>query len=352
MYKAEYKKYNLLFKHPSGTSRGVLTEKVTYFIKMWDEINPSIIGIGECSVLKGLSIDDKEDYEENLGNICKTINDYTPDFERKLMEYPSIIFGLETALIDLKKGGNRVLFPSPFTEGAEGIPINGLIWMGNVGYMKEQLRKKIEEGYRCIKIKIGAIEFEEELKFLNNLRQQYPENYFEIRLDANGAFTIADIKEKLRRLAKYKIYSIEQPIKQGNWAVIAQLCKESPIPIALDEELIGIHSYEEKEKLVSEIMPRYLILKPSLLGGFKSCEEWIEIANKYKIGWWVTSALESNVGLNAIAQWTFTLNNKLPQGLGTGQLYTNNIISPLLIEDSKLWYMGSDWNVERIEQEL
>jgi len=351
MYKAKYKKYKLIFKQPSGTSRGVLTEKITYFINIWNDANPSVIGIGECSVLKGLSIDDRDDYEQFLDNFCKNINEHILDYKNKLSEFPSICFGMETALLDLKNGGKRILFPSAFTEGYEGIPINGLIWMGNVGFMKEQLRKKVEEGYRCIKIKIGGIEFEEELKLLNSLRQQYPENYFEIRLDANGAFNTDEVRERLRRLSKHKIHSIEQPIKQGDWHAMAELCKESPIPIALDEELIGIQTYEEKEKLVSQILPQYIILKPSLLGGLRQCEEWIEIANKYKIGWWITSALESNIGLNAIAQWTFTLKSKLPQGLGTGQLYTNNINSPLLIEDSKLWYMGGEWGTGAIEEQ-
>lgn len=349
MYKAGYKKYILQFKQPSGTSRGILTEKPTWFIKIWDEADPSVIGIGECSVLKGLSIDDVKNYEDTLADVCRNINLYIENSNRKLSSFPSIIFGIETALLDLKSGGNRILFPSDFTNGIEGISINGLIWMGNIGFMKEQLRKKMEEGYRCIKIKIGAIEFEEELKLLNSLRQQYP--HIEIRLDANGAFSLEEIKERLRRLSKHKIHSIEQPIKQGNWQAMAELCKESPIPIALDEELIGVDSYNKKEELITSIKPQYLILKPSLLGGIKHCEEWIELANKYQIGWWITSALESNIGLNAIAQWTFTLDSKLPQGLGTGQLYTNNIVSPLLIEDSKLWYMGDEWSLDRIETE-
>ncbi len=350
MYKASFNKYILNFKQPSGTSRGMLTEKPTYFIRIWKEENPYVIGYGECSILKGLSIDDVENYENFLAEVCQNIGDYIEDIGSKLKLFPSIIFGIESALKDLENGGKRILFPSDFTDGIEGIPINGLIWMGSIGFMKEQLRAKVEEGFRCIKVKVGSIEFEEELKFLIGMRKEYPENYFEIRLDANGAFSLDEVREKLRRLSKYKIHSIEQPIKQGNRSEMAQLCKDSPIPIALDEELIGIDTIEEKEKLVSSIKPQYLILKPSLLGGFKHCEEWIEIANKYKMGWWITSALESNVGLNAIAQWAYTLNSKLPQGLGTGQLYTNNIASPLLIEDTKLWYLGRGWNLERIEE--
>jgi o-succinylbenzoate synthase len=350
MYKASYTKYNLQFKQPSGTSRGVLTEKPTYFIQLWKDENPCIIGIGECSILKGLSIDDVENYEDKLADVCQNINSYLESIGVKLAAFPSIIFGIETALKDFENDGKRILFPSDFTDGIEGISINGLIWMGNIGFMKEQLRSKVEEGFRCIKIKIGAIEFEEELKFLITMRKEYPENYFEIRLDANGAFSPSEVREKLRRLSKYKIHSIEQPIKQGNRAEMALLCKESPIPIALDEELIGINSYAEKEALVSSVKPHYLILKPSLLGGIKHCEEWIEIAKRNNVGWWITSALESNIGLNAIAQWVYTLNSKLPQGLGTGQLYTNNIASPLLIEDTKLWYLGRGWNLDRINE--
>jgi o-succinylbenzoate synthase len=349
MYKAIYRRYILQFRQPSGTSRGVLTEKPTWFIKIWDEANPTVTGVGECSILKGLSIDDVENYEAVLGKVCENINEYIEDTNTKLVEFPSICFGVEIAMLDLKNAGRRILFPSAFTEGFEGIPINGLIWMGSIGFMKEQLRKKIEDGYRCIKIKIGGIEFEEELKLLNTVRQQY--SHIEIRLDANGAFSMEEVKERLRRLSKHKIHSIEQPIRQGNWAAMADLCKETPIPVALDEELIGINIYSEKEELITFIKPQYLILKPSLLGGFKHCEEWVELANKHKVGWWITSALESNIGLNAIAQWTFALKNKLPQGLGTGHLYTNNIVSPLLIEDSKLWYMGNEWSLDRIETE-
>jgi o-succinylbenzoate synthase len=348
MYKANYKKYVLKFKQPSGTSRGVLIEKVTYFIRMWEEMNPSIIGIGECCVLKGLSIDDVRNYEDILEDICKNIDYFVKENKNGLIEFPSIRFGIETALQDLKNGGKRILFPSAFTQGEQGILINGLIWMGDIGYMKQQLRAKIEEGFRCIKIKIGALEFEEEFRLLSELRTRYSEGDLEIRLDANGAFANTDALKKLEKLSKFKIHSIEQPIKQGDWVQMAKLCKNTPIPIALDEELVGTQSYEEKEKLVSHILPQYLIFKPSLLGGFKHTEEWIAIANKYNVKWWITSALESNIGLNAIAQWTYTLNSKLPQGLGTGQLYTNNIFSPLTVENAKLWYKGSHWDTQQI----
>ncbi|MGP8215838.1 MAG: o-succinylbenzoate synthase [Bacteroidia bacterium] len=347
MYKARYKKHTLDFKRPSGTSRGVLTQKDTYYIIIEHGSVPEY-GIGECSVLKGLSIDDKSNYEEVLKKVCKNINDYIFDTHKRLVEWPSICFGVETALKDLENGGKRDLFPSAFTEGKKGIYINGLIWMGSFDYMREQLDTKIKEGFKCIKIKIGGIEFEKELELLSRIRKHYSAKKIELRLDANGAFKNEEALDKLERLSKYSIHSIEQPIKQGSWKKMAELCKKSPIPIALDEELIGIHSINEKEKLVSAIKPQYLIFKPSLTGGFAATQEWIDIAEKHNVKWWITSALESNIGLNAIAQWTYTLKNKLPQGLGTGQLYTNNIQSPLVIEKSQLWYKNNKWNVSEI----
>lgn len=345
MLKARYKKYTLQFKRPSGTSRGVLTQKDSYFIILQKD---SVMGIGECSTLKELSIDDKPDYEEKLDEVCTHINNYADKPYEKLMEWPSISFGIEMAIKDLEHGGKMELFPSDFTKGKEGTYMNGLIWMGSFEYMQEQLEAKIKEGFRCIKIKIGGIDFEKELELLSQLREVYSEEKLELRLDANGAFKYEEALDKLKRLAEYSIHSIEQPIKQGSWNKMADICKRSPIPVALDEELIGAFSKNEKEKLISTIMPQYLILKPSLLGGFAASEQWIEMANKYKVGWWATSALESNVGLNAIAQWAYTFNNKMPQGLGTGQLYTNNIESPLVVENSRLWYKNSKWNLNEI----
>lgn len=339
----------LKFKRPAGTSRGVLTEKATYFIKIWDESNPLIFGIGECSPLKGLSIDysSEEAYEETLARTCKDIDEYIDVLDHR-MRMPSLYFGIEMALQDLKNGGKRILFPSSLTEGKYGIPINGLIWMGSIDFMKQQLKTKVDEGFKCIKIKIGSLNFEDELTLLSEIRKAYSEYELEIRLDANGAFTKTEALEKLERLAEFNIHSIEQPIRKGNWKQMKRLCIKSPIAIALDEELIYVDSYERKESLVTQIEPQYLVLKPSLLRGFKYTEEWIKLAEKYKVGWWVTSALESNIGLNAIAQWVATLNNKMPQGLGTGQLYENNIPSPLVVENTKLWYKGNDWDVSQI----
>jgi L-alanine-DL-glutamate epimerase-like enolase superfamily enzyme len=241
------------------------------------------------------------------------------------------------ALLDLKAKGSKLLFPSIFTNGKTGIPINGLVWMGDKAFMQKQIREKIESNYHCIKLKIGALNFETELAIIKEIRREFSANEIEIRLDANGGFQPENALEKLKKLAVYDIHSIEQPIKQGLFEKMAQLCEQSPIPIVLDEELIGIES-ADKEFVIAKIKPAYIILKPSLLGGFKQSEEWIRLAEKHHVKWWVTSALESNIGLNAIAQWTYTLQSALPQGLGTGQLYHNNIPSPLEISEAKLYY--------------
>lgn len=348
MYKAHFKKHTLKFKRPSGTSRGVLLEKDTYYIVVEHEEIVGKAGIGECSTIKGLSVDDRLHYEQMLKDCCHDINVYAINPNRELKEWPSICFGIETAVKDLDQGGNKILFPSSFTNGKEGIPINGLVWMGDIDYMIKEVEDKLNAGFRCIKFKVGNAVFENELRLLAVLRESFSPESLEIRLDANGAFTKNEAMGKLESLAKYNIHSIEQPIRQGHWMDMAALCSNSPIPIALDEELIGVYLHRDKEMLVSYIRPQYLIFKPSLLGGFNATEEWIDIAKKYGVKWWVTSALESNIGLNAIAQWTYTLKNKLPQGLGTGQLYTNNIPSPLMLEDAKLWYKNSNWDTSAI----
>lgn len=242
------------------------------------------------------------------------------------------------ALMDLNNKGHQILFPSNFTKGISAIPINGLIWMGEPSFMKEQIKDKLQQGFSCIKMKIGAIDFEQEISILKAIRKEFSPADIELRVDANGAFTPEDATTKLERLAEFQLHSIEQPIKAGQWQKMATLCKNTPLPIALDEELIGIHHTEEKQKLIDTINPQYIILKPSLLGGFESCNEWIQTTEGKNCGWWITSALESNIGLNAIAQWTYTLNSALPQGLGTGQLYTNNFESPLEVSKGFLHY--------------
>ncbi len=329
MIKASYFPYQLEFKKPSGTSRGILTYKKIWIVKLWNEENPEVFGLGECNPLVGLSIDDRDDFEEELKKICENINDF---IDVELYEFPSIRFAIETAHKDLMNGGKRILFDNEFSRGEKGIVINGLVWMGSKEDMSKQIAEKIEQGFKCIKLKIGSIDFETELALLKSIRDQYSESDIEIRVDANGAFTAHDALKKLEHLAKFKLHSIEQPIKQGQVEVMAKLCKVTPLAIALDEELIIHQRKDEKEILLKEIQPQYIILKPSLVGGWKASEEWIASAEKLNINWWITSALESNIGLNAIAQWTAELKTKTPQGLGTGGLYTNNFDSKLKIK--------------------
>ncbi|UCD59862.1 MAG: o-succinylbenzoate synthase [Flavobacteriaceae bacterium] len=345
---ASYKKYDLNFKRPSGTSRGILKKKETWFLIL---NNHGKFGIGECGLFRGLSIDDKADYEDKLSWTCSHIHFGKERLLDDLKDYPSIAFGVEQAFISLQSEDPFLLFPSSFTKSMAAIEINGLIWMGDKEYMQEQIAQKIESGFSCIKIKIGAIDFDEELSLLNSLRKKCAEEEIEIRVDANGAFKEEEALDKLNKLAACEIHSIEQPIKQGFPLKMKNICKNTPLPVALDEELIGHFTVKEKEDLLQTILPQYIILKPSLVGGFKACEEWIKIAEKLNIGWWITSALESNIGLNAIAQWTYTLNNKIPQGLGTGLLFTNNFDSPLRIRDGKLFYdRDSSWEQNLINK--
>ena len=347
MLKAHWKKYTLQFKRPSGTSRGILKPKASWFLFLYDTDSPSIIGIGECGLLKGLSIDDRPDYESKVQEVCERIYEIDYWLTAGLVEFPSIHFGLEIALKDLAVNGSKQLFPSSFLEKTQPIPINGLIWMGEKSFMFEQIKKKLQEGFSCIKLKIGAIDFQEELALLKYIRQQFPANEIEIRVDANGAFSPDNALENLKQLSTFQLHSIEQPIKPSQWEEMAKLCEQSPLDIALDEELIGIFHKSEKEALLTAIRPQYLIFKPSFIGGYKGTQEWIDLCEEQGIGWWITSALESNIGLNAIAQWTATLNNPMPQGLGTGQLYTNNIPSPLVVQDGGLYYQQDlSWELD------
>jgi o-succinylbenzoate synthase len=301
--------------------------------------------------LRGLSSDDRPGYEEKVKEVCENIGDYWYWLEEGLQEWPSIHFGLEMALLDLKNEGQRIFYPSPFTQGDEAININGLIWMGEADFMQQQIREKLNAGFNCIKLKIGAIDFEQEIKLLKGIRQEFGADQIELRVDANGAFAPHEAMAKLKRLAELELHSIEQPIMAGQWNEMSRLCAETPLPIALDEELIGIFVSKEKERLIDTIRPQYIILKPSLVGGFAGSREWIDLAENRGIPWWITSALESNIGLNAIAQWTHTLKNPMPQGLGTGQLYTNNIPSPLEVSEGKLHFKGNEgWDIEALTQ--
>ena len=337
-FNVQVKKHILKFKFDAGTSRGVLKKKTVYYVLLSSKEKPTAVALGECSFIPGLSIDKEDDYEQKLVEACEKLAEGDERNHLRLIDYPSIRFGIETALLDFKNQCKHVLFPSPFTNGRNSIQINGLVWMGSMDFMQKQVAEKLSKGIRCIKLKIGGLNIEEELSLIQSIREIYSPKVLEIRVDANGAFTMSEIEDVLNRLGELKVHSIEQPIMPGQFDEMAYLAKYSPVPIALDEELIAIKNLENKEKLVELIKPQYLILKPSLLGGFAACDEWITIAKRFKVEWWVTSALESNIGLNAIAQWVAILNNDMPQGLGTGMLYTNNIASPLYLVGDKLNY--------------
>ncbi|NJB69653.1 o-succinylbenzoate synthase [Saonia flava] len=345
--KALFRKHTLNFKRPSGTSRGILTQKETWFLIL-EENNK--YGIGECGLLKGLSFDDVPEYEDKLKWVCNNIHLGKDLLWNELKKFPSIQFGVEQAFISLEAENPFELFPSDFTINEASIPINGLIWMGDQVFMHDQIKQKLAHGFTCLKMKIGAINFQTEISLLKSIREMYPKEEIELRVDANGAFHPNEALEKLKVLSYCDLHSIEQPIKQGNIHGMKELCSKTPLPIALDEELIGVNDVTEKKKLLQTIQPQYIILKPSLVGGYKGSQEWIDLAEEYSIGWWVTSALESNIGLNAIAQWTYTLNNKLPQGLGTGSLYTNNINSPLTIQKGRIYYKtNNSWQNDLIQ---
>ena len=333
--KATYHKYVLNFKRASGTSRGVMIEKETWFIVLEKDGKK---GIGECGILRGLSVDDRPDYEEKLHWTCHNIHLGKDQLWDALLAFPSIQFGIEMAFQSLESESPFLLFPSDFTNGTKSMEINGLVWMGEEAFMKQQIEEKLAEGFRCIKLKIGAIDFNTELQLLRFIREHFTPEQVEIRVDANGAFSSEMALDKLIQLSEFKLHSIEQPIQKNNTDRMAELCKTTPFPIALDEELIGVFTEEEKEQLLEKIKPQYIILKPSFVGGFRGTQEWISVAEKHKVGWWITSALESNIGLNAIAQWTFLQQNTMPQGLGTGGLYTNNFDCPLTVSEGQLWY--------------
>lgn len=337
MYNIQITPRLLHFKQPAGTSRGVYNTRKVWYIEISSMENPSIKGIGECAPLPNLSCDDVPQYEEVLQQACGKVAREGNIPTESLRNYPSILFGLETALRHYETG-SLALWDTPFSRGEAGIPINGLIWMGNFEEMYRQIEAKMEAGYRCIKLKIGAIDFDAELTLLKHIRSRFSVKDIELRVDANGAFSPAEAMHKLDALSKLDLHSIEQPIRAGQWEEMARLTARTPLPIALDEELIGHNTPKIKQELLSAIRPQYIILKPSLHGGICGSNEWIAEAEKQNIGWWVTSALESNIGLNAIAQWCATLHNALPQGLGTGQLFTDNIDLPLEIRKDCLWF--------------
>jgi len=351
MLRAQYISHSLNFIRPAGTSRGVLRDKLCWFIKLTNE--DGLSGIGEVSFVPGLSIEDPTELEINVDHICKLICRGEMHPSQPLPALPGIQFALETALKDMQTAGERILHPSGFTEGKFGILTNGLIWMGDRAFMLEQIRSKMESGFRVLKMKVGALDFHEETEVLHWIRSEYGSADLEIRLDANGAWSAGEAREKLEALAGFGIHSIEQPIAAGQTEAMAQLCREKIIPIALDEELIGITASEDRDRLLQQVIPQYIILKPGLLGGVSEAADWIWYTGERKIGWWITSALESNIGLNAIAQWTAQLGVNMPQGLGTGSLYSNNIPSPLHMEGESLWYRPQrKWDLGMVQSGL
>lgn len=332
--KINYTKYQLHFNRPAGTSRGVYKSRWVWFVIIEDN---DVKGTGECAPLPGLSAETPQEVEQLLNEICKNPDRFLQN-PALYQHISSVRFAIECALLDLHHGGRGLLFSNDFSKGKKAIPINGLIWMGNMDFMQKQIDEKLEAGNRCIKLKIGALNFDDELLLLQKIRKRHSAKDLTLRVDANGAFAPKDAMRKLDQLSKHGIHSIEQPIAPGQWCELEQICKKTPLPIALDEELIGLINRQDKQNLLEQIKPQYLVLKPSLHGGISGCDEWIKWANKYNTGWWITSYLESNVGLNAIAQWTFSKNVRMHQGLGTGQLFTNNIDSPLEVRGENLWY--------------
>jgi len=349
MLEAKFKHHTFKFKIPGGTSRGVLTEKKAYFIKVWDQDNPDQFGLGECSYIPGLSIDNLDEIESCLEKIVINVNAPYEELLGMADEFPCVRFGLEMAFSSLKNGNAFKLNHNPFFNKSLPLKTNGLIWMGNKKFMQEQIKTKLELGFSCLKMKVGAIDFETELEILAEIRKEFDEHDLTLRVDANGAFSPSDALNKLERLSELALHSIEQPIMAGQWSEMAKLCEKTPIPIALDEELIGV-KVSEIPQLLDLIMPQYIILKPSLIGGIEVSKEWIQHAGQRSIPWWITSALESNLGLNAIAQFVSNYYNPLPQGLGTGQLYTENIPSPLNLQGEYLSYDSEgSWDTSIIE---
>jgi o-succinylbenzoate synthase len=334
MLKAKFIFYKLKFNKPSGTSRGILYDKPTWYIKIWHKNNKDVYGIGECSPIPGLSLDSIENIDSILREVCDNINNLEVV---NLLLFPCIQFGIEMALLDLQNNGNRILFNNNFSNELSSLKINGLIWMSDKNNMLRQIETKINDGFTCLKLKIGAIDFNDELFLLETIRSKFPLNKLEIRLDANGAFSSEEALEKIQELSIYDIHSIEQPIKQGQLDKMKYLCKASQIDIALDEELISVIDNKKRKQLLEYIKPKYIILKPSLLGGFAQSKIWINIAEELNISWWFTSALESNIGLNAISQFAAEFSNKLPSGLGTGNIYFNNIPSFLQLKADEIY---------------
>jgi O-succinylbenzoate synthase len=355
--KATYTKKTFHFNFDARTSRGQMKDKTSWFIKVWDERDGTVVGIGECGPLPGLSIDHRPDFEEKLSTTIDQLEHLTStDIDGiQLSEivpeaFPSITFALETALRDLAHGGKRIILDNQFIKG-QRIPINGLVWMGDFDFMLQQVEEKILKGFTCMKLKVGGIDFDLECELLARIRRKFSRDHVTLRLDANGAFNAQNVLQRLQMLSQFGIHSIEQPLKAG-FPLTKEVCSESPIPIAFDEELIGLHSRESKEEMLDRLMPQFIVVKPSLHGGLSGAAEWIQLAENRAIGWWITSALESNIGLNAICQFTANYPIAMHQGLGTGMIFERNIPSPLRVDDGSIFLDNQlKWNVAMINEE-
>lgn len=344
--KAKYIKHRLKFLRPAGTSKGYLNYKECWYLVLWEENSPQIRGIGECSILPNFNIDDRPDIEDKIAEVCDQINQGTFQAGCLLPQWPTIQFAMEMALLDLKNGGNRILFPSAFTRGNDGVMTNGLIRLGDESSTRQQIERCLDKGFSCIKLKIGQLDWQTEYSILHFLRKQYKSSDLTIRVDANGAFTPQRIYDVLEQLAELEVHSIEQPIKAGQVEAMALLCNGSPIPIVLDEELLGVFDYEKRKNLLETIKPQYLAIEPSLCGGFDLSEQWIELAKQNNIGWWVTTSLQSNIGVNAIAQWAYSQKSNMIHGIGTGLMFSNNIDSPLSLRGESIFYrINEEWNL-------
>lgn len=338
-YKFNIEERTFHFKQPAGTSRGVYIERKSWLVYATCNEFPGRVGVGECAPLPDLSCDVGDGYLRTLRSVCDVTEMLGAIPYDMLRPYPSMLFGLETALLHLQNG-TFSFFDTPFARGEEGIPINGLVWMGNFEEMLHRLENKIRQGFKCVKLKIGAIDFKHEVELVQTIRNTFSSSEIQLRVDANGGFSPDNVMQRLDVLANYDIHSIEQPIRQKQWVEMQKVCLESPIPVALDEELIGVNMPEMKIDLLESIRPQYIVLKPSLHGGMSGTREWVELARERGIGSWITSALESNIGLNAVAQLTADIYGpgiSFPQGLGTGQLFTDNIDVPIAIKDDMIW---------------
>ena len=349
MIQATWNELTLTPRFPLGTSKGVINVRTVWYLIAWDTDRPQVRGIGEAALFPGHSKEFPADVRTKLLELCADTSNWEQRLHDDLVHVPSVRFAVDQCLRDLQVSGSKVLFPSEFTLGRAGIPINGLVWMGDKNTMRERFKAQIDGGNRCMKMKIGAIGIDEELGLLTDVRREFSAKELTLRVDANGAFTNSTVMPVLERLAELEVESIEQPVPSGLYEVMAELCASSPLPIALDEDLIGMNTTEAKKDLLDHVKPQHIVIKPSMVGGWAAAQEWIDLAQERSIGWWITSALESSIGLNAIAQWTATLGVTVPQGLGTGSVYADNIPSPLTVKGGELRYLPEvAWDLERL----